>query len=300
MYTAPLSDIIRQHDMNFHLYADDTQVYISFESSSTELARASIEACVSDIDKWMSQNLLKMNRSKTELLILNAKHRPSPPIDSVTICDAAIQPSRTVRNIGAIFDSSLSMEIHIKESCKSALFHLRNIARIRKHLSLRSAETLIHSFVTCRLDFCNSLLYGVPNQLTQKLQSVQNSAARLVCLTKKQEHITPVLIQLHWLPIEYRIQYKIVLLTFKCLNDNAPGYLKDLIHQYVPKRRLRSCSKNYLAKELYNLKGYGFKAFSVAAPTLWNALPDDLRDHTLAESAFKKKLKTFLFKKAFF
>ena len=156
-----------------------TKVCLSFESSLAELAKMRIKTCVSDIDRWMLQNLLKLNRSKTELLILNAKHRPSPPIATVAIGDAVINPSKTAQNISAVCDSSLSVEEHVKASCKSAFFHLSNIAQIRKHLPTQAAETLIHSFVTSKVDFCNSLLYGVPKQLIRKLQSIQNSVAKL-------------------------------------------------------------------------------------------------------------------------
>ena len=94
-----------------------TKVCLSFESLLAELAKTRIEACVSDIDRWMLQNLLKLNKTKTELLILNAKHHSSPPIAAVTIGDAVINPSKTARNIGAVFDSSLSMEDYVKASC---------------------------------------------------------------------------------------------------------------------------------------------------------------------------------------
>ena len=129
----------------------------------------------------MLPNVLKLNRSKTELLILNAKHCPSPPtcIATVTIGDAVINRSKTAWNIVVVSDSTPSMEEHVKASCKSAFFHLTNIAQIWKHLPAQAAETLIQSFVTSKVDFCNSLLYGVPNQLIRKLQSVQNSVARL-------------------------------------------------------------------------------------------------------------------------
>ena len=121
-------------------------------------------------------------------------------------------------------------------------------------LAAQAAETLIHSLVTWKVDYCNSLLYGVPNQLIQKLQSVQNSAARPLTCSNKLEHIKPLLKQLHWLPVEFRIQYKILLMTFKCLNDAAPAYLEDLIDPNTPNRSLRSDSKNYLAHEQYHLK----------------------------------------------
>ena len=121
-----------------------------------------------------------------------------------------INPSKTARNIGVLFDSSLSMEEHIKATCKSAVFHLSIIARIRKHLLAQAAETLIHSLVTSKVDFCYSLLYGVPNQPIQKLQ---NSAARLLTYTNKREHIKSVIKQFHWLPVEFRVPYKILLRT---------------------------------------------------------------------------------------
>ena len=120
-------------------------------------------------------------------------------------------------------------------------------------LAAQAAETLIHSLVTWKVDYCNSLLYGVPNQLIQKLQSVQNSVARPLTCSNKQEHIKPLLKQLHWPPVEFRIQYKILLMTFKCWNDAAPAYLEDLIHPNTPNRSLRSDSKNYLAREQYHL-----------------------------------------------
>ena len=167
-----------------------------------------MEACVRDIDTWMTANMLKMNRDKTELLVLKARHRPLPPLMSISVCDEEINLSSKARNIGVIFDTSMSMDNHIAAICKSAFYHLRNISRIRKYLSFHTAETLVHAFVSSRLDFCNSLLFGLPKQTLKKLQHVQNVAARIVTLTRKYEHITPVLYNLHWLPIEERIIFK--------------------------------------------------------------------------------------------
>ena len=122
--------------------------------------------------------------------------------------------------------------------CKAAFYHLRNISRIRKYLSSQTAEMLVHAFVSSRLDYCNSLLYGLPKELLKKLQHVQNVVARIVTHTGKSDHITPVLCQLHWLPIGERIVLNILLLTFKCLNGLAPPYLCDLVAKYVPRRNL--------------------------------------------------------------
>jgi len=192
----------------------------------------------------------------------------------------------------------MSMVPHVNSICKTSFYHLRSIARIRKFISVNTAETLIHAFMTSRLDNCNSLLYGLPKTLLDKLQYVQNSAARLVTLSKKHDHITPVLFNLHWLPIHYRINYKIVLFTFKALHGLAPSYISDMISKYKPGRCLRSSNELLITSSTYNLKTYGYRSFAVSAPTLWNSLPSELRNIDCF-TTFKKELKTYLFKLAF-
>ena len=161
-----------------------------------------MEAFIQDIYAWMSSNMLKLNTDKLELLVLNAKHRPWPPTTSFSVCHDVITPSISVRNIGVMFDSNLSMETHTNSTCKAALFHLRNLSRIRKNLSTKSTEILVHALVTLKIEFCSTILYGAPDNLLQKLQNVQNCAARLVCLKSKSERITSLLKELHWLPVE--------------------------------------------------------------------------------------------------
>ena len=283
------------------MHADDTQIYLTFESSpdSSEMAKVMMEACVRDIDAWMTVNMLKMNRDKAELLVLNGRHRPLPPLTTISVCDEEINRSAKARNIGVIYDTSMSMENHIMAICKAAFYHLRNISRIRKYLSSQTAEMLVHAFASSRLDYCNSLLYGLPKELLKKLQHVQNVAARIVTHTRKCDHITPVLCQLHWLPIEERIVFKILLLTFKCLNGLAPPYLCDLIAKYVPRRNLRSINGHRLVDVGYKLTRYGSRSFSVASAKLWNALPLNIRSSDNLMQ-FKRNLKTHIFRKAFY
>ena len=162
-----------------------------------------------------------------------------------------------------------------------------------------AAETVVNALVTSRLDNCNALLLGLPKNLLQKLQYVQNSAARLIMGTNKRDHIRPVLKKLHWLPIDNRIVFKILLLTFKARAKLALQYIQDLINDYTPQRNLRSGSKCLLETPNYNLASYGKRAFSVAAPRLWNSLPMELKTSTSID-IFKKKLKTYLFKRSYF
>ena len=118
---------------------------------------------------------------------------------------------------------------NINRTCSSAFYQLYDIRRIRKYLSLPVTKSLVHAFITSRGDYCNSLLYGLPNSRIRKLQRIQNAAARLITGTPRFCHVTPLLFHLHWLPISYRIKFKILLLTFKCLYGLAPNYLIDLI-----------------------------------------------------------------------
>ena len=177
---------------------------------------------------------------------------------------------------------------HVTAVCKSSFFHLRNIFKIRKFLSHDTCKTLIHAFVTARIDYCNSLLYGQPKCILKRLQSVLNSAAsyRLIHLTSRYEHVTPLLIQLHWLPIEQRITFKIAVITFKALHD---------LIKPTPGRLLRSSNQLLLSTSKFNLKTYGGRSFTIAAPSVWNALPFELRSCN-SLSSFKSKLKTWLFK----
>ena len=193
------------------------------------------------------------------------------------------------------------MSVNINQICKSAYFALHRIGKIRGLLDQSSTEKLVHAFVSSRLDYCNSILYGSTSHELQKLQSVQNAAARLVTLSKRCEHITPILYDLHWLPIKERIKFKILLLIQKILFDSAPQYLCDLIELYVPVRSdLRSSNVNLLKRndsKTINMT-YGWRAFSICGPFLWNELPPHLRQATSVEM-FKKQLKTHLFKTYF-
>ena len=203
----------------------------------------------------------------------------------------------TVRDIGAMLDSALTMRAHVNSTLKSCYFQIRCLSKIRKYLTEDSAKTLTHAFVTSRLDNMNALLYDIPDCLIRKLQIVQNSAARLIFKQKKTCHITPHLINLHWLPVIFRIEYKILLIVFKCLHGKGPSYLSSLLEEYCPKRALRSSSQSFLVEPRTNQK-YGDRAFSVAGPKLWNSLPEHIRQSGSVD-IFKTALKTYYFKKAY-
>ena len=140
----------------------------------------------------MILNGLKLNEEKTELLLLSSRYRPSPSF--VCVGGETIHPPSSVRNLGVILDPSADIEDHIKKICKTCHFHLTNISKIRTYLDRQSTEAIIHAFVTTNLDYCNAILYGLPKVLLNRLNLVQNRAARIVTFTKIYEHITPSLI----------------------------------------------------------------------------------------------------------
>ena len=242
---------------------------MSFKLGSDDLlssAKSSIEICVQEINNWMILNGLKLNEEKTELLLLSSRYRPSPSF--VCVGGETIHPPSSVRNLGVILDPSADIEDHIKKICKTCHFHLTNISKIRTYLDRQSTEAIIHAFVTTNLDYCNAILYGLPKVLLNRLQLVQNRAARIVTFTMKYEHITPSLIDLHWLPVEYRIIYKILLLVYKAINGLSPSYISNLLSFCSSSYSLRSCSNKLLQVSRCKLKSYGDRRFSIAGPKL--------------------------------
>lgn len=300
LFSKPIGRICDLHDMDYHCYADDSQIYIVVEPRDNwDDISARLMACLSDIRKWMSSNLLKLNQDKTELMVFVPKRNKSENHDyNISFGGNIIYDAEFVKNLGMYLDKSLIMEKQCTSVSRSCYMHIRRIGSIRPFISEDACKILVNSLVTSRLDYGNALLYGVNKQYTNKLQRVQNTAARLITRTKKYEHITPVLIQLHWLPVEYRIQYKILLYVFKCLHELAPGYLSELVTPYTPARSLRSETACLVTVPSTRTKTYGERRFDKAAATLWNSLPSQLRNGHKLE-CFKKDLKTHLFRKAF-
>src|SRR5437870_7694058 len=205
-----------------------------------------------------------------------------------------LTPTQTARNLGVIFDENLDFKKHISSICRSSFFQIRQLRHIPSSLDRSSAIILANSIVHSKLDYCNSLLYGLPASSTIRLQYVQNSLARVVCKSSRmQSHTSSLLSNLHWLPVTQRIKYKIAVLKFKTLYFGKPAYLSELLTLYKPSRNLHSSDANLLTVPFIrtNLRR---RSFSFAARTEWNKLPPDLRSCS-SVSTLCTKLKTHLF-----
>ncbi len=187
----------------------------------------------------MTNIFILLNWDNTEILLIGPKNSTQNLLDHNLQLDRCTVTSYTVKNL-SVLDSNLYFENHISHVTKKAFFHLRNIAKLRNMLTVSDAEKLVHAFMTSRLDYCNALLGGCPAPSLNKLQIVQNAAARVLTRSGKYDHITPILQSLHWLPIKFWISYNILLLVYKALNDLAPAYLTNLLSRYNPTRSIRS------------------------------------------------------------
>ncbi|KAI5108358.1 hypothetical protein C0J45_1952, partial [Silurus meridionalis] len=279
-----------KHGFSYHCYADDTQLIFSFPPSDTT-ASAQISACLTDISLWMSAHQLKLNPSKTEQLVI-----PGQDLQ-ITLHDFLLSPFllSPSANLGVTMDNELSFFPQAADVARSCRFLLSNIQRIQPFLSIQAAQVLVQSLVISRLDYCNSLLAGLPLNAIHPLQMIQNAAARLVFNQPKVSHTTPLLCSLHWLPVAARIRFKTLMLAYKAKNGPAPSYLSDLITSRTAPRCLRSSSTAPLVPPSLRMRGkYNSRLFSALAPRWWNELPLDVRK---AESLiiFKRRLKTYLF-----
>ena len=189
-----------------------------------------VEKCVSDVDDWLVRNKLLLNAQKTEsLLVISPKLRHHLPDDiTLHIGNALVVPSESVKTLGIDFESSLSMSAYVNSLCRTLNFYLYNISRVRRLLTDEACNHAIRSLVLSRLDYANSLLVNINVTDIERLQRIQNRAARIIFRARKTDCATPLLRDLHWLPVSKRIMFKVALLVYKSMHKLAPQYISDM------------------------------------------------------------------------
>ena len=302
IYVSSLSSLLSAHGVVYHFYADDTQFYFSIEN--VDEAKNKIESLLLDIKVWMARRKLKLNDSKTEIIVIrgNSRQTGHNDLENLDVGGTQLLPVDSVRDLGVFFDSSLSFVKHINFLVKNCNYHIRNLYMVKKFLDRPSLLALVHSLVLSRVDYCNSLYVGLPKYLLRKIQSVLNRTARMIFAVPPRTPTTSFLIELHWLPIVARIEFKLCLMTFKAVKYGEPRYLANML---VPLAResnveLRSSDDPFRMDEPRAVGGRSFAArsFSFSAPRLYNRLPIELKSLTSVDS-FKEHLKTFLFLRSY-
>ena len=291
IYMRSLYRLVMPHGFHIHGYADDNQIYCTFHIDvQYNIMRVKIPHIFSVVSSWMRSHFLKLNPSKSEIIIFHAASiSPYICISRVYLTpDLNLTTQTTVRLLGMTLDSGLTFDNYVTSLMKSIYNLIRNVASVRTLLSTTHIKSLVNAIIMSKFDYCNSLLYGTSSYNINRLQVLQNSAARVIYGRRKRDRASDILDELHWLRVDARIHFKILCMVYKCINDpSAPPYLTELIIMKHPIPKLLTIPRTSTI--------HGDKAFSAFGPKLWNALPSTIRLSTSLDS-FKKSLKTYFFK----
>ena len=235
LHAIPLSSLISGHAIPHHLYADDSKLYVSFSSNSSAAALTGLQSCLAFVHSWMSRNKLKLSPDKTEFLLIGNEQQRSKYLSMfpIELLGVKTYSAKSFRNLGVIFDTDCNFHSRISATCISCIYPIRDLRRIHHHLDLDRAKFLANALMSSCLDYCNSLFSGIAVTDLTKLQRI---LSRLACVVTKSLPFTrsaPLLRSLHWLPVKYRVHFKICFLTYKALHEEQPVYLCSLIATFL-------------------------------------------------------------------
>ena len=294
IYIRSLYLTVKKAGFNIHGYADDQQVYKSFKPSEVvDVFNIQIVNCFKIIETWMVDFCLHLNPGKTQILLVAPKNiLKEINVQGILFHDnTCIRFINSTKDLGILMDHILSFEPQILNLKRDCFRLLRNIVKRRYLFNNEQLKIIVNSIIVCKLDYCNSLYYGVNKYLLNQLQLIQNAAAKAIVGLYKFDHLGDTLKELHWLPIIYRIDFKILLIVFKCLNGMGPDYLCSMLN-------FAHFNHSIYLVEPRTFSSYGDRSFQKIAPKLWNELPCHIKKASSLET-FKSSLKTYLFHKAF-
>jgi len=292
LYIKQLEYIAAEFKLSIMVYADDTQLYISFRHDDKSDIIGLVEACLLRIEEWMKDNYLQLNAAKTQIMVFD--HKCDTRDLTLNVAGSNINPSPLAKTLGVRLDDQLNMKTMILEKCRSSYFHLRNIGRIKYSLDRDTRILLVHNLIHSKLDYCNSLLANCPKYLIEKLQKVQNAAVRMIFSYRKGVSTRHLLKEVHFLPVSHRVKFKLCLIAHKSLLSESPEYISEELLPYEPNRLIR------VGRDIFSLiedKKMDNTIISTLIRT-WNKLPFSVRSVT-ETGRFKKLLKSHYFKECY-
>jgi hypothetical protein len=293
-YIRELGQLIDSYGLKRNHYADDTQIYISCSVTDYEAAVKKVETCLDAVKEWLLCNFLQMNAAKTEVIIFGTRAQlKKVPYTTVRVDESMITPSSSIKILGLTLDSELKFDLHITNVCKISFGYIRILASIRRTMNKQTLKMLMHSMVLSRVDYAISTLSGIDKKQMQRLQRIENAAARMVCKLTKFESANSALTELGWLSVHARIKQRIAKLVYKVVYGNAADYLRELIHPYATERELRSTDDRLLAVPRTRTST-GDRAFAVFGPVTWNNLPISVRTSEKPSSFDQELIKHLL------
>ena len=294
MYTKDIKETIDRFIINHHLYANDFQLRAHMKINAVTEHHRRLETCVQSLRDWCSSRRLQLNPNKTELIWLGSRANlvklRQLDVMNLNLCSVVVEPVDSIRDLGVILDSELSMRVHISKISSTWFFHLRRLRKLRPLIDTSSAQRLALAFILSRVDYCNSALAGLPTSTLAPLQRVLNAAARFVTGATSRRPVRGIMKSLHWLPIAHRILFKFSVLMHGVRKGTSPSYLTDTTTPFssLPgHRQLRSAmTTEYVIHRTRTT--FRDRAFSVAGPREWNDAIWNITDL----SSFKRAIKT--------
>ena len=272
LFISPIAHIVSSYGLLQQQYADDTRLYVAISKDNYNTPVAKLELCLSTLHTWFCYNGLALNPDKSEAIMFGTTQRSrSLPITStINVAGTLVQVSNQIRILGVTLDSRLSFDAHISALSKSYLYHTRALRHVRSNLTLDSSKNIACSLVGCSLDYAKSTLVGISAKNVSRLQCLQSTLARVVTCQRGRISISNTLQELHWLPIKWRIDYKVATLTYKLLVNQ---HLRSRITSKIFRRAQRSSADDRQLEPCLSHTKIGSRAFRCAAPAIWNCLP---------------------------
>ena len=294
IYIRSLYNTVKELGFSIQGSAEDHQVYTSFPpDQQVDMLLIKIRECIMLIQKWMTSYCLQLNPSKTEIIILGPQRILNIiSLHGIQLTDAVcIRFASSTKSLGIYIDQTLSFKEHIIKLRQDCFRLIRNICKVRFLFTEDQLKSIVNSLIVCKLDYCNGLFYGIDERWIEELQRIQNAAGKAVYGLYKHDHVGNTLKNLHWLPVMQRIEYKVLLIVFKCLNGMGPQYLSQMLNY-------GNYGHSVSLVEPFMNTTMGERAFQKCAPMLWNSMPSSIKESSTLQG-FKTNLKTHLFGSAY-